>query len=108
VGITDHQPYAREAALLERGDELAPEVLALVVAHLETEQLTTAIGIDARAPRSSGADLESLAQSALEVGGIEVDIGIARLLQWPAQEGLRLLVDVLTDATELRLGDAAL
>jgi hypothetical protein len=44
----------------------------------------------------------------VEVGGIEIDVGIARLLEWPVQEGLHLLVDVLADAALLGLGDAAL
>ena len=54
------------------------------------------------------ADLLSRAQSALEVNGIQVNIGVAAALQRPAQEGMRLLVDVLADPTQLRLGDVAL
>ena len=46
--------------------------------------------------------------AALEVGGIKVNVGIAGLLQGAAQERLHLLVDLLADATHLRLGDAAL
>jgi hypothetical protein len=58
-----------------------PEALALAVAHLQ-------------------------ALPSLEVvGGIQVDIGVAGLLQGPAQEGLHLLVDVLADATHQGLGD---
>jgi hypothetical protein len=34
VGIGDHQPDAREAALFEASEELTPEGLALAVAEL--------------------------------------------------------------------------
>jgi hypothetical protein len=44
----------------------------------------------------------------VEVGGIEVDVGVAGLLQGPVQEGLHLHVDLLADAAHLGLGDAAL
>jgi hypothetical protein len=55
VGVADHQLDASEAALLllrrslrlERGKELTPEALAFAVAHLETQQLPAAVGIDA-------------------------------------------------------------
>jgi hypothetical protein len=57
---------------------------------------------------SAGADLLSLAEAALEVSGIQVDVGVATALQGPAQKRLHLLVDLLTDATHLGLGDAAL
>jgi hypothetical protein len=36
------------------------------------------------------------------------DVGVASTLQRACQKGLHLLVNVLTDATHLRLGDAAL
>ena len=55
VSITDNELDARKATLLEGGDEFAPEALGLAVAHLD-------------------------AQPALEVGGIQVDVGVARLL----------------------------
>jgi hypothetical protein len=35
VGIADHQLDPSEAALFEEGNELAPEALALTVAHFE-------------------------------------------------------------------------
>ena len=93
------------------GDELRPEGLALAVAHLELEQLPPAVLINAHGDDDcAGADLQGLAQAALEVGGIEVDVGVgvATALQRPGQKGLHLGIDVLTNATHLRLGDAAL
>ena len=109
VGVAHHEPDASKATLLEVGDELRPEGLALAVAHLEPEQLTAAVGIDAHGyDHGPRAHLQGLAQAALEVGGIQVDVGVAGLLQRPAQEGLHLLVDLLADATDLGLGDAAL
>ena len=91
------------------GDELRPEGLGLAVAHLETQQFATAIAIHAhRHHRGTGGDLLGLALAAIEIRGIQVHIGVAAALQWPIQEGLHLLVDLLTDATHLRLGDAAL
>ena len=109
VGIADHQLDATQATLLQVGDELRPEGLALAVAHLEAQQLPAAVLVDAHGDDdSAGADLLSLAEAALEVSGIEVDVGVAAALQRSAQEGLHLLVDLLTDAAHLRLGDAAL
>ena len=109
VGIADHQLDATQATLLEVGDELRPEGLALAVAHLEAQQLPAAVLVDAHGDDdSAGADLSSIPQPPLEVGGIEVDVGVAAALQRSAQKRLHLLVDLLTDATHLRLGDAAL
>jgi hypothetical protein len=95
----DHQLDAIQAPLFEVGNELRPEGLVLAVAHLDAEQLPMAVGIDAHGDDDSpGADLQGLAQPALEVGGIELDVGIGAAVQRAAQEGLHLLVDVLTDA----------
>jgi hypothetical protein len=92
VGVADHQPHPRQAALLAGSDERCPEGLARAIAHLDAEQFGPAVGVDAHGHHhGSGADLQSRAQPCLEVGGIEVNVGIARLLQWPAQEGLHLL-----------------
>ena len=109
MGLAHHQPQAGEAAFFERGHELAPEALALTVAHLELQQLPAAIRVHPHGDdHGSGADLQGLAQPAMEVGGIEVNVGVAGLLQEPVHEGLHLFVDVLTEATQLRLGDGAL
>ena len=43
VGIRDHQLDATQAPLLEVGDELCSEGLALTVAHLEAQQLTAPV-----------------------------------------------------------------
>lgn len=56
----------------------------------------------------SGRDLLDLALAALEVSGIEVDVGLVAALQRPGQKSLHRLVDLLTDSTQLRLGVAAL
>ena len=82
VGVADHQLDPAQAALFERDQELAPEALALAIADLEAEQLTAAVSIDAHGhDHSPGADLQRLAQAAVQVGGIEVDIGVAAFLQ---------------------------
>lgn len=109
MGVRDHQLDASEASLLEVGDELRPEGLTLTVAHLEAQQLPAPVLVHAHGDDdSAGAYLLSLAQPPFEVGGIEVDVGVAAALQRPAQECLHLLVDVLTDTAHLGLGDAAL
>ena len=109
VGITDHELDASEAALLERADEVAPERLALAVADLETEQLPAAIGVHAHGDHHGpGADLHRPAQPAVEVGGIEVEVGVAAGLQRPVEKGLHLHVDVSADAADLGFGDPAL
>jgi len=99
VGVRDHQLDASKAPLFEVGDELGPEGLALAVAHLESEQLTAPVLVHPHGDDdSAGADLLGLAEAALEVGGIQVHIGVAAPLQRPAQEGLHLGIDVLADA----------
>ena len=117
MGVGDHQFDPSEATLYcfaeacgyERGKELTPEALSLTVAHLEAQQLPAPVLVHPHGDDdSAGADLLSLAQPPLEVGGIQVDIGVAAALQRPAQEGLHLLVDLLTDTAHLGLGDAAL
>jgi hypothetical protein len=45
VRVSDHQLDAIQAPLFEVGDELCPEGLGLSVAHLETQELATAIAI---------------------------------------------------------------
>ena len=54
------------------------------------------------------ADLHRLAQPAVEVGGIEIQVGVTACLKRPAEEGLHLHVDVGADAAHLRFRDAAL
>jgi len=109
VGIADHQLDASEAALLERANEIAPEGLAFAVTHLETQELTAAIGIDAHGDDDgSGADLHGSPEPAVEVGGIEIQVGVATGFQRPVQERLHLDVDVSADAADLGFGDPAL
>ena len=109
VSVGDHQLDATQAPLFEVGDELRPEGLALAIAHLDAQQLPAPVLVHPHGDDdSAGADLLSLAQPPLEVGGVQVDIGVAAALQRPAQEGLHLLVDLLTDTAHLGLGDAAL
>jgi hypothetical protein len=109
VGIGDHELDASKAPFFAVENELRPEGLGLTIAHLETQQFTAVIGInshgDHRSPRGF---LLGLALPPIEEGGVQVDIDIASLLQQPPQESLVLLISLLTDATHLRLGDAAL
>lgn len=92
------------------GDHQLDATKALrLVAHLETEGLALASLIHPQGDDdSAGADLLSLAEAALEVGGIEVDVGVAPALQRVVQKRLHLLVNLLADAIHLRLGDGAL
>ena len=89
MGVADHQLYPREAALYcfaeacgyERGNELAPEALALTVAHLEAQQLKASVGIDAHGDdHGPGANLQGLTQPAVEIGSVHVVVGVAGLL----------------------------
>ena len=82
VGIRDHQPYARQAALLEAAQELTPEGLALAVTDLQAEQLSAAVGIDAHGhddgPR---ANLQRLAEPPVQVRRIPVEVRVAAAVQ---------------------------
>jgi hypothetical protein len=53
VGIGGHQPHARQAALFEAAQELTPQELTLAVTHLQAEQLTAAVSMDAPSTRLS-------------------------------------------------------
>lgn len=44
----------------------------------------------------------------MQVGRIEVDVGVTAEIQRPVQEGLHPHVEALADAAHLRFGDAAL
>ena len=109
AGVADHQLDPAQAALFERDQQLAPEALALAIAELEAEQLTATVSIDTHGHHHSpGPDLQRLAQAAMEVGGIEVDIGLTAPLKGPVQERLHLQVDVGADSAHLGSRDAAL
>ena len=109
VGVADDELDPRQPALFERADEVAPERLGFAVADFETEQFTAAISVDAHGDDNRpGADLHRPAQPAVEVGGIEIQVGVTACLKRPAEEGLHLHVDVGADAAHLRFKDAAL
>jgi len=56
--------------------------------------LTAAVGIDAHGDdHGPRANLQGLAQPAVEIGSMHVDIGVAGLLQGPVKKGLLLLID---------------
>ena len=109
VGIADHELDPSESSLFQRAYELAPEGLALAVADLETKQFSAAIGVHAHGDDDgSGADLHRPAQAAVQVGGIQIQVGVAADIQRPAEKRLHLHVDVSADATHLGFGDPAL
>jgi len=90
VGIGDHQPGAIQATLLEAGEELAPEGLGLAVAHGDAEHLAVAESIDAdRHHHRTGADLHVAAETAVEVGGVEVVVGEAGVVERCSEQGHR-------------------
>jgi len=94
VGVADHQLDPAQAALFERDQEFAPEALALTVPNLEAEQLAPSVSIDAHGHHHCpGADLQGLAQAAVQVGGIQIHVGVTAL-KGAVQEGLHLHVDV--------------
>ena len=108
VGVRDHQQGALQAPLLEAAQELAPEALGLTFTHGDSEHLAVAEGIDGDCNlHGSGADLHVAAQMAREIGGVQVDVRKAGMVQRTAQEGLDLLIQPLADAAYLRFGDAA-
>jgi len=109
VGIADHQLDPSEATLFEGANELAPEALAFAVTHLEAEQFPAAIGIDAHGHHHRpGADLHGTAQAPVEVGGVEIEVGVALPLKRSVQEGLHLQIDLSADTAHLGFRDPAL
>lgn len=75
TGITHNQPRASEAALFEAGQKLPPKGLVFAVTHLEAQQLSAAVGIDAhRHDDSAETDLQRLAQPAVEIRRVEVRV----------------------------------
>jgi len=58
-----------------------PEALALAISHLEAYQLTAAVGVHSIGDdHSPSANLQGLAQPAVEIGRVHVDVGVAALL----------------------------
>ena len=124
MGVRDHQPSASQATLYcfaeacgyERAQKLTPEALGLAVAHGVGEafsegvsqHLALAEGIDADCHHHCPGDhLQVAAQAAVEVGGVEVDIGEMGMIQRPAYKGLDLLIWALADTAHFRFGDVA-
>ena len=91
MGVRDHQPSASQATLFERAQELTPEGLGLAIAHGDDQHLAVAEGIDADCHHNGPGDhLQVAAQAAVEVGGVEVDIGEMGMIQRLAQKGFDL------------------
>jgi len=68
--------------------------VTFAVTQLEAEQLPAAIGIDEHSVANrSGADLHPPAQQAVQVGGIQIQVGVTAGFQGPAQEGLHQNVE---------------
>ena len=109
VGIGDHQPHAREAALFEATEELTPEGLAFAVAHLEPQQLTAAVTVDAHGhDNGPGADLQRFAEASVQVRRVEIEVRVAAAIQRALQERLDLCIEPLANAAHLRARDACL
>ena len=71
VCITNHELDLAQAELFDQDQGLAPETLALTDTNLETNQLTAAVSIGAHDHHDGhGADLQGLAEAAVEVGRI--------------------------------------
>ena len=99
MAVADHERDPSQAALDcfaeasddERANDVTPKRLAFAVADLEAEQFPAPIDIHAHGDvNRSGAELHRPALTAMEVGGIEEEVGVATGLQRPAEERLHL------------------
>ena len=101
VLVGDDQLDPVQAALLEGGEEPAPEHLVLAVADVQTEDLPLTGGGDAgRHHDGHGLHLRSLIAD-VEVGGVEVDPWGAGVVQPSGAERTHDFVERLTDAGDL-------
>jgi len=93
--------HSSETALFEGGLELPPEPFALAGAHLDAQQLA-AVGIEAHGDDDGvGAELQRLAQPAVEIGDIEEELRSAASIEGPLQEGLDMGIEPLADVVYL-------
>jgi hypothetical protein len=106
VLVGDDQPHPREATAFQRGEEAAPEHLVLAVAHVEPEDLTTAVGGDAGRHHDGHRHHLRGAVAHVQIGRIEVDVREAGVVQPSRAEGGHHLVQAGADARDLRFGDA--
>lgn len=100
----DHQPNPAQTARLQRPEERRPERLGLGVADVEAEDLPGAVGGDAdRHDDRLGDDLPP--DAGLAVRRVDEHIRVGLLCQRALPERGDVLVEVLADAGDLRLGD---
>ena len=104
MGIRDDQLHAGQAAPGEILEEARPERLGLRWANVEADDLALALGIDGDGDcRGYTDDPSALAH--LEVGGIEPEVGPVTG-EWPLEEGVDALVDVLAQLRHRGIRDA--
>ena len=105
MGIGDGQVHSRQAPNLEAGEELAPELERLRVAHRRTQHLAGALDRHSgRHDKGPGEDMCS--QPDFAVGGIEVDVREGGVRQAPFPESGDLVIEAGADPGDLRLRDS--
>ena len=86
VLVADDQPHPAQAALLQRGQEAAPEHLVLAVADVEAEDLPDAVGGDPGGHHHRHRHHLGGGVADVEVGRVEVDVGELGVVQRPGPE----------------------
>ena len=102
MGVADDEPHASEAAAPQRAQEGRPEGAVLAVTDGQAQDLTVAVR------RDPGGDDDGLRHDrgplvGLHVGGIEEDVGEARVAEAAVAEGPDDAIELLADAADTSL-----
>src|SRR5690606_444386 len=105
VLVGDDEADPVQTAFAQVTQEGGPEGLVLAVADHEAEDFAAAVLGDAGGD-DDGAGGDLVVDAGLEVGGVEVDVGEAGVVQGSVAEGGEAFVEVAADPGDLALGDA--
>lgn len=104
VGVRDDEPHARRPARADGSQEGEPRVVGLGVNHVDAQDAPPAARVAADG-RDDGRGGHAAPAAALDVGGVEPDVGHRRAVEGPRAELLDVGVKVRRDGAHLVLGE---
>jgi hypothetical protein len=102
--VRNHQPGAAQAAPRQAAQELDLERFGLAVARDHAEHFASAVGVDANRDNYRNGDNLMVAPD-FDKGGVQLNIGPVAL-DWPGEEHVHALVDLIAHAIDLAFADA--
>jgi hypothetical protein len=105
VVVGKHQPHPGQASFSQVTQEFGPGCLGLAVTDEDTQDLPKTVLGDPRGDHHGAGD-DLMPDAGLEIGGIQIDVGEAGVVQRPGAERRQGLVQVGADPRDLGLGDS--